>query len=51
MVFIPSKALDDAILVPNAVVNSPLPIKTVVVFCELLDDQLVTLYKYKLASV
>lgn len=48
-VFIPSEALDDAILVPNAVVYSPFPIKTVVVF-ELLNDQLVILYKYTLVS-
>lgn len=48
-VFIPSEALDDAILVPNAVVYSPFSIKTVVVF-ELLNDQLVILYKHALVS-
>lgn len=49
-VFIPSKALDDAVLVTNEVMYSPLPIETLVVF-ELLDDQVVTLCTCTLVSL
>lgn len=40
----PSEALYDAFLLANAVVYLSLPIKTLVIICELLDNQFVTLW-------